>query len=205
MRGRLWLAGLTGLCCVILGFLIAYFQDRTTLPGRNLLAKLASLPFAIPGTVMALGIIVSYGTGWGTPTLSMLGSSLLLLFAYLSKDLALAVQSLTPALSAVDTSLDEAARISGASSWGVLKHILFPILRPALFSVFILTALPALSELTMSVLLAGPGTETLGTVLFQLLEYASPLAACALACCLLLLLALALALSRRAFEKKGTT
>jgi iron(III) transport system permease protein len=51
-----------------------------------------------------------------------------------------------------------------------------------------LVFMPALSELTMSVLLVGPGTETLGTVLFNLQEYADPPSASVLAVLILLLI-----------------
>lgn len=193
----LWLAFTSALICVGIGFLIAYYKDRTRLWGRDLLNRLATLPFAVPGTVIALALIVSFGTGWGNPSLSLLGSSTLLLIAYVLKYMALSVQSLTPALSRIDFSLDEAARISGAGVWRTLRSILVPLMLPALGSVFLLTLLPVFSELTMSVLLVGPGIETVGTLLFQLQDYANPLAACSLAALMIVALIILLPLSRR--------
>jgi iron(III) transport system permease protein len=183
----LFLSVTTTLACLILGFFIAYFKDRSTLRGRHGLQRLATFPFAIPGTIIALAVIVSFGGGWGISSLALLGSPLLILIAYLLKYLALSVQSVTPSLSNIDPSLDEAARISGANRWGVIGRILVPILIPSLGSIALLTLLPVFTELTMSVLLAGPGTETVGTVLFQLQDYANPLAACALATVLIVI------------------
>lgn len=191
------LATVTALVCVTAGFFIAYFKDRSKLPFRGFLQRAATFPFAVPGTVLALALIVSYGTGWGFQSLSLLGSPLLLLIAYCSKYLALSVQALTPAISQIDPVLDEAARVCGASPEGVIRRILAPLLRPMLLHVFVLTALPIISELTMSVLLVGAGTETLGTLLFQLTEYANPLAACSLASLLVLFLSVLQIFSHR--------
>ncbi|MCB9254734.1 MAG: iron ABC transporter permease [Bdellovibrionaceae bacterium] len=184
----LYLAGLTGLVCVVVAFFIAYYCDRTQLPLRKLFENLASFPFAIPGAVIALALIVSFGSGWGFRRFALLGSPLLLLIAYAVKYLALSVQNMVPAMASLDPNLDEAGRVSGAGPWGVLLRILAPLLFPAFLHVFMLTVLPVLSELTMSVLLTGPGLETLGTLMFQLQEYAHPSAACALATLLVVFL-----------------
>jgi len=197
LGNSLLLAFITAVACCVIGFFIAYFKERTPFLLRGSLMRMASWPFAIPGTIVALAIIVSFGMGWGTGYFSLLGTLSLLLIAYISKYLALSVQTLAPALSAIDASLDEAGRVFGASPWGVIRKILVPLLFPALISMMVLTSLPVLSELTMSVLLAGPGTETLGTLMFQLQEYANPLAACALATVLLLIVSFFLFLQDR--------
>jgi iron(III) transport system permease protein len=85
----------------------------------------------------------------------------------------------------VDPVLEESARLSGAGTFALLKRIWWPLLTPTTLSVLFLVAMPVLTELTMSVLLTGPGASTLGTLLFQLQEYANPQAAAALAWVLL--------------------
>lgn len=197
-----WLSLAAGGLCLVTGFFVAYFKDRTKIGIRNVLEKISTFPFAIPGTVVALALLVSFGTGWGWEPIALLGSPLLLLFAYVTKYLAISVQSLVPALSNIDPVLDEAGRIFGASPWGVLRRILFPLVRPTVITLFILTALPVFSELTMSVLLSGPGSETVGTVLFQLQDYANPLAACSLASLIVLVLGLASILQRQLTRPK---
>lgn len=182
------LAFLGGLACCALGLMVSFFSHRSTFLGRATIEKIGSLPFSIPGTVLALAFIVSFNGLVGTP--------FLLFLAYTAKDLAISVQTLGPALNQIDKSLEEAGRVFGASNWGVVDRILFPILFPNLKSVFFLCALPMLSELTMSVLLFGPGTETLGTLIFQLQDYASPLAACALASLLIFFLGLSMLIGR---------
>lgn len=199
----LWLSVAAAGICLGIGFFVAYFKDRTRLKVRNTLVRLATVPFAIPGTVIALAILVSFGTGWGISEIALLGSPLLLLFAYVTKYQAISVQSLVPAMGNLDPVLDEAGRIFGATPWGVIRRILIPLLSPTILTLFILTALPVFSELTMSVLLAGPGTETVGTVLFQLQDYANPLAACSLATLIIAVLFMASALQRFLNRQKG--
>lgn len=182
------LAFLGGITCCFLGLIIVFFSHRSSFSGRAAIEKISTLPFSIPGTVIALAFIVSFGTGWGIPALGLLGTHLIIFLAYVAKDLAISVQTLGPALNQIDKSLEEAGRVCGSTVFGVVDKILFPILLPSFKSVFFLCALPMLSELTMSVLLFGPGTETLGTLIFQLQDYASPLSACALASLLIVLL-----------------
>ncbi len=175
------LALLTGFICAGFGFFIAYFKTRTAFKGRNFLFQISVLPYAIPGTMLAIAFIISFGTGWGIFPIYLLGSLWLLLMAYVAKDLAIGVQSIAPALQNIDLVHDEAARVCGATTLQTIFYVLIPQLKKALFTVLVLTALPALSELTMSVLLTGPGSETLGTLIFQLQDYANPQGASALA------------------------
>jgi len=198
----LTLSFLGGITCCGLGLAIVFFSHRSSHRGRFWIEKISTLPFSIPGTVLALSFIVSYGTGWGVKEIGLLGTPFLIFLAYVSKDLAIAVQTLGPALNQIDKSLEEAGRIFGASPFRIMDRILFPILFPTLKNVFFLCALPMFSELTMSVLLFGPGTETLGTLIFQLQDYASPLAACAMASLLIISLGSGMLISR--YFLKGT-
>jgi iron(III) transport system permease protein len=59
---------------------------------------------------------------------------------------------------------------------------MLPLLRPALVTAFALVFLTSATELTMSVMLLPPGTDLLGTLLFELTTYADPTAAAVLAC-----------------------
>lgn len=190
------LAFLGGLSCCALGFLVSYFASRAPGKSARFLEATATLPFSMPGTVIALALIVSFGTGWGWSSISLMGTPLLLLLAYVSKDLAIAVQSIIPVMGQIDKSLEEAGRVSGAGPFEVTNRILFPLVFPTLQGVFLLSALPMLSELTMSVLLFGPGTETLGTLIFQLQDYSNPLAACALASLVVIVLSIGMFFSR---------
>jgi iron(III) transport system permease protein len=80
-------------------------------------------------------------------------------------------RSLHDGINQIDYSLIDAAKISGANSYHRLTKIWLPILSPFIMAALFLVFMPAFSELTMSVLLTGPGNETIGTLIFQLQEY----------------------------------
>lgn len=145
------------------------------------------LPYALPGActgVAAILVVLSLPGGG-----ALYGTLGLILFAYLTRFQALALRPAAAAASRLDPTLDEAARGMGA---GLARRILavhLPPLAPALAAGGILVALTAVNEVTVSSLLYGPGTQTLGVLVFGLQESGqSPLAA-AVSCLALLLMA----------------
>ena len=190
------LALCAGLAVVALGALLAFLRRRTAL--GPLLLRLAEAPAAVPGSVLALALLFAFAQevrlvafGRVSLILELSGTLWLLGIAYAIKYLAFGARSADDALRALDPSLEEAARISGASAGQAFVSVALPLARPALLAAFILVFLPAATELTMSALLAGPRAQVLGTVLFDLASYADPPSAAVLACIVLLLAAAA--------------
>jgi iron(III) transport system permease protein len=177
----LWLGGLAATVCVALGALASYARRRTTLVGRRALPFLAELPYAVPGTVLAMGMILAFSQEvWiyiedvFYLRFFIFNSPWILLIAYSAKYMAFGVRTSDAALTQVDVSLEEAARTSGAGPLRVLLGIVAPLLRPALVAAWVLVFLPVLGEITLSILLFGPETKTLGVLLFDLQTYESP-------------------------------
>ena len=173
------------------GFLLGFEAIRKRKGWAQAWVQLAGIPFATPGTVLAMGVlfIAVVSARFGMPINEPL---FMMAAAYGIKYAAVGARSMTMAFSQVDPVLEEAARVSGASEPELLWTIWVPLLRKAILAAFLLALLPMLTELTMSVLLTGPGAATLGTVLFDLQEYADQPSAAALAW---ILLSLALAVS----------
>lgn len=158
-------------------------------------ARIASvatdLPYALPGActgVAAILVVLSLpggGAAYGT-----LG---LILFAYLTRFQALALRPAAATAARLDPALDDAARGMGAGAWRRLTSVHLPPMAPALAAGGILVALTAVNEVTVSSLLYGPGSQTLGVLVFGLQESGqSPLAA-AVSCLALVLMALLMA------------
>ncbi len=122
--------------------------------------------YSLPGTVLALVLIIAFGRFSLATTLGIL------VLAYAVKYATLGVQTVRPSALLVDPSLLEAARLAGAGFLTRLRRVWLPLLRAPLAAAALLAFMPCFSELTMSILLYGPGTETLGVVLFNLQEYA---------------------------------
>ena len=172
---------------LVIGASVAYLDLRTSVRGRRLLDYLAILPLGLPGTVMAVGILLAflrlpvpiYGTIW------------ILLAAYVARFVPLATRSASATFRQIDASLEEAGRITGAS-WSVaVRRILFPLSRPGLLVAFLLVFIPSFSELSATILLYAGGTETIAIAIYRLndlgqLEVVSALAVFTIAVVLVL-------------------
>jgi iron(III) transport system permease protein len=152
------------LIAVLLGLAIAYIDLRTRMRGRRLLDYLAILPLGLPGTVMAVGVLLAFIR----PPLLLYGTIWILLVAYVARFVPLAVRSANSTLRQVDPSLEEAARITGASWLQTIRLVLLPIARPGLIIAFLLVFIPALGELSATILLYTSGTETIAVAIFRL-------------------------------------
>ncbi|MCB0378015.1 MAG: iron ABC transporter permease [Bdellovibrionales bacterium] len=163
---------LSATAATALAILLAYMGQKTKIPGRAWLDILASLPYSIPGTVVALALILAFSAGFFGIGPSLYNTLAMLWLAYMVKYLSLAMKTIGDGYGQIDDSLAEAARVAGASWAESLKSIWLPLMKPSIVAAWFLIFMPAFSELTMTILLAGPGTETLGTLIFQLQEYA---------------------------------
>lgn len=156
---------------VCLGGLLASLRGRrfTRLQGTA-----AVLTFAVPGSALAVAVLLAYG-GWLRDTLT------LILVAYVAKLWALGHRPIAAALEGVPADLLRAARASGAAPRVVLRTVTVPLLAPAVVAAALLVFFFAFHELTMSALLYGPGTETIAVVILNLQQLGDVLATSALA------------------------
>ncbi len=179
MGNSLVLAASAATFAVVLAILIAYVQVRTQARGKGLLEALVILPFAVPGTVVALAMILAFLRP--VLGLSLYNTIWIILVAYVARFLTLAVKPVAAAFTQVHVSLEEAARSSGASLSRSLRDITMPLIRAALVSGWFLAAVPAITELTLSVLLWSAGNETIGVMVFNMHEEGKVLLSSALA------------------------
>jgi iron(III) transport system permease protein len=162
-----WLALGAAFLCTGLGYFLSQAGKEVGRPLNKIKEAFISIPYAVPGTVLALSLTLTT-LSLRLPIYNTLG---IILAAYVAKFLNFSYRIINDGVSQVDQTLIDAAHVSGANSWQVLTRIWIPILRPFLMASVFLVFMPAFSELTMSVLLTGPGNETIGTLIFQLQEY----------------------------------
>lgn len=148
--------------CGLLGLAIGTLVTRTRARDNAGLLGLALLPQAIPGLVIAVAWLVI------APSIGLYNTPWIILCAYLTSFLALVVQSVSAPLAATPATAEEAARVAGASRLRALWDISCRMAVPAALSGAVLVALTAVRELTLSVLLLSPGSQTLGVVIFNL-------------------------------------
>ena len=163
---------------MLAGTMISYVIVKMKVKGKFLLQFLGVLPFSLPGTVIALGVILTWSGRFG---INIYNTPWIIFVAYIARYMAFSIKSNSASLSQVSDSLEEASRACGASHWQSLKDIVIPLIKPGMISAFFLIFLPALRELTTSVLLYGPTTRTIGVAIYALNEDGETVRAAALA------------------------
>jgi len=159
----LLLATLTASATIALGVVIATIDLRTALRGRRLLDYLALMPLGLPGIVVGVAILEL----WLRLPINIYGTLLILLLAYTTRFIPLAVRAANVAIGQVDRSLEDAARIGGAGRWATQRRVTLPLVRSALLAGWVLVFVPTLGELSASVLLFTPDTITLAVAIFN--------------------------------------
>ncbi len=180
IRNSLLLASGAASAIVLTGLILAYLSRRSRWGGLVRLA--ATIPYAVPGTVVALSMILAYLRPLPLVGIRLYDTIWILLVAYLSRFLLLGLRTAEAALAQVHPSLEEAARVSGARPLTAFWDVVVPIIRSSLTGGWFLVFIPAVAELTLSALLASPGNETIGVVVFGLHEEGKVALAAALAC-----------------------
>ncbi|PMC33742.1 iron ABC transporter permease [Bacillus sp. UMB0899] len=161
------LAFITTVFCLVIGTGIAYVRTKKPSFITRGLEMIIGIPYALPGTVLALAMIFAWMEpipGWNP---GIYGTITILLIAYVTRFLILQVRGSITAFMQVDPSIEEAARVSGSNGFYKWKQILLPLIIPGVISGALLVFLTALTELTVSSLLWSSGTETIGLVIFN--------------------------------------
>ena len=127
---------------------------------RGPLATLVTLAYAIPGSALAVGIIIGYGR-W------LDGTVLIILLAYVAKFWVLGHRPVQAALDRLPPGLTRAARLASAGPATAVRTVVLPPLTVALWTAAGLVFVFAFHELTMSTILYGPGTETFAVVVMN--------------------------------------
>lgn len=174
----LYLSTSTAFITMLAGVMISYVIVKMKVRGKFVLEFLGVLPYSLPGTVIALGVILTWSGKFGVNLYNTAG---IIFVAYIARYMAFSIKSNSASLEQVSDSLEEASRSCGATHWQTLKNIVVPLIRPGMINAFFLIFLPALRELTTSVLLYGPKTRTIGVAIYALNEDGDTVRAAALA------------------------
>ena len=151
---------------MFLGTLVAYVVQKIKPKGSGILEVTSMLPYSIPGTVLSIGVILAWSGAIFKITLY--NTIWIILVAYIARYLSFSMKTSSASLMQVSSSLEEASRACGASHSESLSDITLPLIRPAMVSGFFLIFLPAMREVTTSILLYGPYTRTLGVHIYSL-------------------------------------
>jgi iron(III) transport system permease protein len=172
------LAALGAIITVIVGLVAAKLAHRSG-PGARGAIRLATLGYAIPGTVLALGLLQPLGQAdlwfnrmtmalWDwRPGLILSGSMAALLYVYAIRFLAVSHSTIDAAMKKRGDSMLHAGRVLGARGLGLLLRIDLPTLTPALLSAATLVFVEIIKELPATLLLRPLGIDTLATLVYS--------------------------------------
>lgn len=132
------------------------------LPGKKLVDALVDLPFALPTAVAGIALTALYAkNGWlgqwieGELGIKVAFGPLGILVALTFIGLPFVVRTVQPVLEEIETELEEAAASLGAKRWATFRHVLLPILTPALLTGFALAFARAVGEYGSVIFIAG--------------------------------------------------
>ena len=167
------------------GVMISYVIVKMKVRGKGILEFLGMLPFSVPGSVIALGVILAWSGQFGV---NFYNTVWIILLAYIARYMAFSLKANSAALEQVHDSLVEASRACGATMWQSLKDIVLPLVKPGMLAAFFLIFLPSLRELTVSIMLYAPTTRTIGVAIYTLNEDGETVISAALAAIALIII-----------------
>lgn len=173
------LASLTAVIAVSVALLIAYGKRVTAHPILKPIGALAGTGYAIPGAILAIGILIPLAafdnifdsfmrSYFGISTgLLLSGSLFALLFAYLVRFLAISLGTIEAGFHKISPNLDGAARTLGQTSLGGFRLVLLPIMRPSVAAAALLVFVDTMKELPATLLLRPFDFDSLATLVFE--------------------------------------
>lgn len=175
----LFLSGTAAFTTLLIGLLLAYSRRLHDTPGIRFLMRLSSLGYAMPGAVLAVGVIIPLAGfdnwldlkmerwfGWNSGLL-LSGTAFAIIFAYTVRFLAVSAGSIESALQKVTPSMDMASRSLGHPPGKTLIHVHFPMLRGTLLTAALVVFVDCMKELPATLILRPFNFETLATQVYQ--------------------------------------
>ena len=178
-RNSFLLSGTAALATALLGLLLAYGKRLYPTGLQQSLVGFAKLGYAMPGAVMAIGVLIPLAAFDNTldtlardylgvsTGLLLSGSVFAILFAYTVRFLAVSTGAIESSLEKVTPSMDHAARSLGRNSWQTLREVHLPLVRAGLLSGALVVFVDCMKELPATLLLRPFGFETLATTVYQ--------------------------------------
>ena len=131
--------------------------------GRNYLDYLGFLPLALPGTALAIALILSFNT----PPLQITGTAFLLIMAYVIRRMPYALRSTSASIRTISSDLEGASLVHGASKFFSLWSVTLPLMLPGIVAGGIMVFLTSIREISATILLAPDGWKPMSLVIFE--------------------------------------
>jgi iron(III) transport system permease protein len=150
--------------CMLLASLASYISVRTKLAGRAILEGLVFIPWAFPGTALALGLLWAY-VDFPIPVYATIW---IILIAYVTRFLPYGMRAVSSTIIQVHKELEEASVACGAGFLATFRRVLIPMMRPGVMAGWIILVTIFMREFSATLFLYSPGSEPLGPLLYFL-------------------------------------
>ncbi|MDN3576442.1 iron ABC transporter permease [Chitinimonas viridis] len=172
-------AGAAGVV-VVLALVLAYAVRRKRDIASRLAARLATLGYAVPGTVLAVGVFIplawldnhlitaAHALGWPGVSEVIKGTLLVMLLAYAARFLAVAFEPTQSAMQRITASQEEAAASMGLGRRAVLWRIHLPMLRGGLLTAALMVFVDVMKEMPITLMTRPFGWDTLAVRVFEM-------------------------------------
>jgi len=174
------LAAGAAVVALIPALVLAYGNRINPSRAMRFFSRLSSMGYAIPGTVIAVGVLIPFGaldnmindfsrTRYDmTVGLFFSGTVFILLFAYTVRFLSVSLQSVEAGLDKVRPSMDDAARSMGSNRTTVLRHVHLPIIKGSLLTATVIVFVDVMKELPATLILRPFDFNTLAVRAYEL-------------------------------------
>lgn len=154
----------------VLGIVFSTVVSYMIVKKRNLITPLLDyisvVPLALSGTVLGIGLIISFHTGF----LALTGTASIIVLALVVRRLPFGMRNASSTLYNVPNSIEEASISLGVAPFPTFARVVLPMMVPAIAAAAVLTWTTTVAELSASVLVYSGGRETLTIQVFRLLD-----------------------------------
>ena len=167
------LGAVTAVLAVALAMALAFAVRRRADRMTHAVVRLASVGYAVPGAVIVVGLLLPVGwlqaalPEWGVGAL-FTTTAVGIVWAYLVRFCAVALQSVQSGYARIPASFDDAARMLGTGGWGLLQRVHWPLLRRSTAAALLLVFVDVMKELPATIVLRPFNSDTLAVVAYQL-------------------------------------
>lgn len=159
-------AGIATVTSILFSMAVSYLVVKK----RNILTPaidyLTALPLALSGTVIGIGLVISFNTGW----LSLTGTAAIIVLAYVIRRLPFGIRNASSTLYNVPNSIEEASISLGVPPLRSFANVVLPLMIPSIAAAAVLVWTTTVAELSASVVVYSGGRETLPIQIFRLID-----------------------------------
>jgi iron(III) transport system permease protein len=160
------LSSIGALLATLLGLLTAYLVVRRVFWGRRLMDFLGTLPYAVPGTMMGLGLVMAFNKA----PLILTGTAFILVLDYCIRRMPFGLRSGVSTLKQIDVAMEEASADLGAPWLTTFRKIVLPLMKPAFIAGITFAFIRAITELTSTIFLVTPRWRVMAVDIYNMVE-----------------------------------